>query len=337
MEEELKGRIIFSDNYHSTIQSIKAITNNQNNKASLTKALGENSVSSNKGEVDIIEGYQKKKKLDPTGVRNINLKNRLLTSYDESILELNSLEGKVRCISHCCTIQNHEEYIPSGYVSLNFFTKSNILSNQKSDFSDIVRTDDIAGEMNKRYINERKAFLKRAAAKNSLMFIDGSLFSGASTSGNFLLIDDLIQINCLPIFFVKNSESTIITEKTEMAKGYNSDLHWAYDTLQQGEMSQMFSYRSEGRAKAMCFIKAFDNRSPIRVELPLKPFMAGLYDDSIFDLIYYQFLANGSTSNVQPRIIQVAEMYAREILKSTNIYKEIERMGLTKSMNEERS
>jgi hypothetical protein len=29
-------------------------------------------------------------------------------------------------------------------------------------------------------------------------------------------------------------------------------------------------------------------------------------------------------------------MYAREILKSTNLYKEIERMGLTKSMNEER-
>ena len=62
----------------------------------------------------------------------------------------------------------------------------------------------------------------------------------------------------------------------------------------------------------------------------------GHYNDDVFDLIYYQYLANGSSNNVQPRIIQVAEMYAREILKSTNLYQEIDRMGLTKSMNETR-
>ena len=39
---------------------------------------------------------------------------------------------------------------------------------------------------------------------------------------------------------------------------------------------------------------------------------------------------------MQPRIIQISEMYAREILKSTNLYKEINKMGLTKNMNEER-
>ena len=30
-------------------------------------------------------------------------------------------------------------------------------------------------------------------------------------------------------------------------------------------------------------------------------------------------------------------MYAREILKSTNMYKEIEKMGLVKNMNDERN
>ena len=54
-------------------------------------------------------------------------------------------------------------------------------------------------------------------------------------------------------------------------------------------------------------------------------------------MIYFQYLANGYTQNIQPKIIQVAELYAREILKSTNLYTEVEKLGLTKTMNEERS
>jgi hypothetical protein len=179
--------------------------------------------------------------------------------------------------------------------------------------------------------------LSKASPDNSLLFIDGSMFSGASTSGNFILIDNLLSKNCRPIFFVKNSESTIITERFEFAKGYNSDLHWAYINLKPGEVSPVFAYTSkEGRSKAMCFVKIYDKRSPVRIEFPLNAFEEGWYGDDVFDLIFYQFLANGSSNNMQPRIIQVSEMYAREILKSTNLYKEIERMGLTKSMNEER-
>jgi hypothetical protein len=337
MDSKLKGRIIFSDNYRSTIESIKSITGNQAAKANVSKALTESTILSNKGEIGLIEGYESKRTLDPSKNENFLTTQGLLSSYDESILELNSLEGKVRCISHCCTVQNDQEYVPAGYVTLKFFTRSDIISGHSNSFSDIIRTDDPAKDINDHYIQERKFFLEQAAAKNSVMFIDGSLFSGAATSGNFLLINDLLKIGCKPIFFVKNSESTIITEKMERAKGYNSDLHWAHMTLKGGEMSEVFYYSSpDGRAKAMCFMKIYNNRSPIRIELPLKPFKEGIYDDSIFDLIYYQFLANGNLSNVQPRIIQVAEMYAREILKSTNIYKEIERLGLTKSMNEER-
>ena len=104
-----------------------------------------------------------------------------------------------------------------------------------------------------------------------------------------------------------------------------------------GEYSQVFRYTSDdGRSKAMCFMKIFDNRSPVRIEFPYDAFNANMYPDSVFDTIYYQYLANGSHNNVQPRIIQVAEMYAREVLKSTNLYKEIDRMGLTQSMNETR-
>lgn len=84
----------------------------------------------------------------------------------------------------------------------------------------------------------------------------------------------------------------------------------------------------------MCYIKIFADRSPIRVEFPLIEFENGYYSNEIFDFLAYQYLANGSKSNVQPRIIQIAEIYAREMLKSTNIYREIENLGLTKIMNE---
>ena len=163
------------------------------------------------------------------------------------------------------------------------------------------------------------------------------MFSGATTAGNFILIQKLLSNQTKPVFFVKNSTSTIITERFEFAKGFNSDLHWAYMTLNAGQISPFFAYDSEGRSKAMCFIKVFDNRSPIRLEFPLEEFTEGKYGNDIFEMIYYQYLANGSSTNIQPRIIQIAELYAREILKSTNLYKEIERMSLTKTMNEERS
>ncbi|WP_204344833.1 DNA double-strand break repair nuclease NurA [Psychroserpens algicola] len=333
MEKDFKGRVIFSDNYKTTIDSIKLINKSFTSRAKIVKSSAESFDLSDSSDIRVIEGYE-----NVTQILSENLKQaEILCAYDESILELNSLEGKVRCTVHNSVIQNNEEYIPAAYVTLKFFTKSNLISGKATEFSDIIRTDDVAVDLAKEYVKERAYFLSKAAPSNSLIFIDGSMFSGASTNGNFLLIDYLLSKDCRPVFFVKNSESTIITERFDFANGYNSDLHWAYVNLKPGNVSPVFAYTSkEGRSKAMCFMKVFDNRSPVRIEFPLKAFEEGWYGDEVFDFIYYQYLANGSSNNVQPRIIQVSEMYAREILKSTNLYKEIERMGLTKSMNEER-
>lgn len=334
MENEFKGRVIFSDNYKTTIDSIKLINGYFTSRAAIVKSSTESIDLSNSSDIRIIGGYE-----NVTQILSKNLKQaEILCAYDESILELNSLEGKVRCTVHNSVIQNKEEYIPAAYVTLKFFTKSKLISGKATEFSDIVRTDDITADLAKEYVKERAYFLSKAAPSNSLIFIDGSMFSGVSTSGNFLLIDYLLSKGCRPVFFVKNSESTIITERFDFANGYNSDLHWAYVNLKPGNVSPVFAYTSkEGRSKAMCFMKVFDHRSPVRIEFPLKAYEEGWYGNKVFDIIYYQYLANGSLNNVQPRIIQVSEMYAREILKSTNLYKEIERMGLTKSMNEERS
>jgi hypothetical protein len=335
MENEFKGRIIFSDNYQATIDNIRMINNSVSKSATIIKALNDDVNTLNGSQISIISGYEAITRLSIDKLRGSQ--GVILSAYDESILELNSLEGKVRCVAHCCIIQANDEYIPSAYVSLKFFTKSNIIEAKATLYSDIIKTDDLSKAINEEYINERSYFLSKAAPVSSLIFIDGSMFSGAATAGNFVLVDKLLKSNCRPIFFVKNSESTIITEKFAFAKGYNSDLHWAYSSLKVGEYSQVFSYKSpDGREKAMCFFKIFDKRSPVRIEFPLRAFEEGLYPDDIFELIYYQYLANGSSNNVQPRIIQIAELYAREVLQSTNLYNEIERMGLTKSMNEAR-
>lgn len=335
MNTDFKGKIIFSENYHSTIENIKLISKSISSNASVTKALHENYLNSRGAQITIISGY---KNISETILDNYKENpSFILSAYDESILELNSLEGKVRCIAHSVVLQNSEEYTPAAFVSLKFFTKSSIIEAKATEFSDIIQSDDLGKVINQEYIKERKYFLSKVAPENALLFIDGSMFSGASTAGNFVLIDSLLNQNCRPIFFVKNSESTIITENFDFAKGYNSDLHWAYSVLKAGEFSPVFSYTSDdGRSKAMCFLKVFNNRSPVRIEFPLNAFLEGYYPDDVFDLIMYQYIANGSTSNVQPRIIQIAELYAREVLKSTNLYNEIERMGLTKSMNETR-
>jgi hypothetical protein len=333
MENKFKGRVIFSDNYKSTIDSIKLINKSGDNKASIKKINTDSIDVSSDSDIRIIKGYE--------SISKVNVENlkppKILSAYDESILELNSLEGKVRCIAHSAVVQTEEEFIPAGYVTLKFYTKSNLITAKSTEFSDIIISNDINSEQTKEYVKEREYFLSISAPNNSLMFIDGPMFSGAATSGNFSLIADLLAKKCRPIFFVKNSESTIITERFDFAKGYNSDLHWAYSNLKEKEISHVFAYTSkEGRSKAMCFMKIYKNRSPVRIEFPLKEFEEGWYDEDVFDQIYYQFLANGSANNMQPRIIQISEIYAREILKSTNIYKDIERMGLTKSMNEER-
>jgi hypothetical protein len=336
MDDNFKGKIIYSDNYFKTIQEIKTITSNTERGAIISKQQKIDDGIINGSTIEIITPSELKLKVSLDEIKNTTFSNNLC-AYDESILELNSLEGKVRCITHCVVLQTFSEYIPAAFISLKFFTKSQLIESQATEFSDILFIDDIGRATTEEYIKERNFFMSKISPANFYMYIDGSMFSGASTSGNFLMIDYLLKINCRPIFFIKNSESTIIKERFDFADNFNSDLHWAYVTLKEGEFSEIFAYKSpEGRGKAMCFFKPFNNRSPVRVEFPLNAFLEGLYDQNIFNQIYYQYLANGSESNMQSRIIQVTENYAREVLKSTNIYKEIERMGLTKSMNEER-
>ena len=328
-----KGRILFAENYQKTIDRIKSLPQRLETTDAVIKKS--NIISDDTGSTISLVNDSSIQEIRKNKLQEIEINN--LTAYDESILELNSLQGKVRCIAHCVLIQTKEEYVPAGFVSLKFYTRSELIGGVSTDVAEIIVTPDINHSMLTEYHNERTYFFENVIAGDSLVFIDGPMFSGATTTKNFSMIDQLIELNSAPVFFVKNSDSTRITEEYSDAKNYNSDLHWANTILKAGQATPTFLYKKEGRSKIVFFLKVFENRSPIRIELSEKAFNMGLYPNNLLELIQYQFLANGSQSNVQPRIIQVAELYAREILKSTNIYNEVERMGLTKTMNEERN
>ena len=104
MQKEFKGRIIFSDNYQSTIDNIKLVQKSFGENARIIKSLIESDIESKNSEIKVISGYSEKSKIAFDALKKIKIKN--LSAYDESILELNSLEGKVRCIVHCLVIKD---------------------------------------------------------------------------------------------------------------------------------------------------------------------------------------------------------------------------------------
>ena len=59
MENDFKGRIIYSENYQSTINSIKLINKSESNNASVIKLNREFVDSSINSDICIIKGYEK--------------------------------------------------------------------------------------------------------------------------------------------------------------------------------------------------------------------------------------------------------------------------------------
>ena len=337
----LKGKITISENYFSTISTIKNITSDSSNKQVrlVSDYSSEEYISNGKSEIKIIDSQNIY--LKPPKISLLNSgKIPLLAGYDESILELNSLQGQLRCVSHVCCLQSKKAYTPIGYLSLKFFTKSLKIQEKSTPTSDIILTNDISKSINDNYHVERISFLKEYLPETSLVFIDGAIFSGANTSYNFKMCDDFKARDITPLFFVKNSESELVKLSFDFANEYNNDLHWANSVLNTRQRSKVFHYISDGdlnRSMIFTYVKIFENRSPIRIEMPYSNYCSlKLEFNELLDFVCYQYFANGSLSNIQPRIIQIAEQYAREILKSTGIYQEVEKLGLTKIMNEVR-
>lgn len=288
------------------------------------------------GELVVPVGDIKAERLDASNGETTFNKTSI-SAYDESIDKFHSLEGVAFFTSHSLVFVDKESYLPANYLTLYFYTKSEEIVKRSQH---IRLSTEPELDSKKDYIRDRIHFLGRAAPKGCVLFIDGPLIGGDVYTIMMRSITRFHEDNILPIFFVKNSASNLVTDNIkELRAKYNSDLHWAYKYLKPGERTSFFIYRDRvnpENAKAFCYLKAFD-LSPQRVEMHINSYSrCEKIASSLMDMVYYLLLVQGDRYNPQVRPIAIAEMYARHTLKLINMSKFMYEIGIVPTMNQTR-
>lgn len=285
--------------------------------------------------VTIIEEISKVK-LNPEEDK-ITMGDQPIVAYDESINKFSCLEGTAFFTSHSIVLVGNNDFIPVNLLTLYFYTRSKEIK-EKSEF--IKYSNDPEMDSKKDYIKDKINFLANSVPKKSIIFIDGPLIGGDVYTFMIHAIEKFLRKDIIPIFFVKNSSSNLVTDNTcELKNKFNSDMHWAYKFLSPGHRTNFFRYadrKNPKNAKIFCYLKAFD-LSPQRVEVHVGTFEK--YKDimpSIMDLVYYLLLVQGNLKNPQVRPIAIAEKYARDTLKLIDFNKMMKAAGIKPTMNQER-
>ncbi len=260
-----------------------------------------------------------------------------LCAYDESVNKFEGLEGTAFLTSHSMIIHGENDFIPVSLLTFYFYTRSMTLS-EGSDY--IKYSEDLETDSKRDYITDRELLLGTNVPENSVIFIDGPLIGSQMTKYTLDLNNLLLKKGIIPIFFVKNSNSNLVIDNIEpLKKKYNSDMHWAYSTLKEGERTNFFEYKDKTNpkfAKVFCYLKAFDI-SPQRVEIDIHTYQKYSNNiDNILDMVYYLLIVQGDLKNPQLRSIAIAEKYARATLKLINFVKMMKDLGITPTMNQER-
>jgi hypothetical protein len=200
-------------------------------------------------------------------IRSINLdakngqevsKEFIFSGYDESKLHYLSLEGDAFFTTHSLLIAAKQEYLPAIYLTFYFYTRSKKIT----DISPLIKySENPVEDSNRDYVKDRSEFLNEWALGESILFIDGPLIGGNMTAYTIRLVEDLHKRGAIPIFFVKNSTSNLVTDNIpELKNKYNSDMHWSFNQLKPGQRTNFFIYRDEfnpKNAKIFCYLKAF--------------------------------------------------------------------------------
>lgn len=263
------------------------------------------------------------------------LKNQLIFSYDESIKKYSTLEGSAYLFSHSVIRMDDENYVPTIMLSFHFYTRSEKLDNES-----FIKVENIERQSKIDCALERVGHCKEVVIPGSLLFVDGPLIAGDAYTSTIRTISDFNEQGICQVFFVKNSQSNMVTNNMLELKGqYNSDLHWANDFLKPGQRTNFFHYRDRNNdinSKMFCYVKPF-NCSPQRIELhPTTYELFNDHIDNIMNLIYYLMIAQGDLNNPQLRSIAIAEKFARESIKIIDIKKLMRGSIMTATINEER-
>ena len=275
--------------------------------------------------------------LDPKNGEKISQGDRQIAAYDESINKFSSLEGTAFLMSHSLIFVGKTDYVPLNMLTFYFYTRSSEIMS-KSKF--IKHSNDPEMDSQKDYIRDKIELLTNNCPSESILLIDGPLIGGDVYTIMIHAINKFLSKDIMPIFFVKNSSSNLVTDNISGLYGkYNSDMHWAYKFLKKGQRTNFFKYvdkHNPDNAKIFCYLKAF-NLSPQRVEFHINTFLK--YQDemgAIMDLVYYLLLVQGDLKNPQIRPIAIAEKFARKTLQLIDLNKLTHSSGLIPTMNQDR-
>ncbi|MHA1660160.1 MAG: DNA double-strand break repair nuclease NurA [Promethearchaeota archaeon] len=329
------NKLFLHPDFKKTINEIRKINLTITKKPIEEKINFESLTFPSHGRIKLLENIGKHALNEQAGQKAA--KKFIFSGYDESKLKFLSLEGSAFFTAHSFVLASGKEYIPVNYLSFYFYTKAKAI---KKNSIFIKYSKDHSADSNRDYAIERRDFLSEWAVGNSILFIDGPLIGGQMTNYTLNLVNKLHIKSIIPIFFVKNSESNLVTDNiSEFKNRYNSDMHWAYKNLNPGQRTDFFLYTDKHNAKnakIFCYLKAFD-LSPQRIEFHLDTYK--IYNnqiEEIMNLIYFLLLVHGDKKNPQIRPIAIAEKYARKILSLVDTYNLIKSSGLVPTMNQER-
>ncbi len=338
MNNPLFKRLIFHPQFRETISAIRNISLSQPCLTDNIKhSLNENISNLNSLVFANLDGLSKVKLNAERGSRLTKNYFGKLLAYDESLNMFSSLEGKAYATSHSLVLLGEKEYLPANYLTFYFYTKSSDIV-KRSEF--IKHSDKPEYDSKIDYMRDRMQFLLEYSIEDSILLIDGPLIAGDAYTSMIKPLKKLVEKNVIVVFFVKNSNSNMVTDSTPELRGkFNSDLHWCYQFLKPGERTGFFHYldkHNPDNTKVFCYLKSFTS-SPQRIEFYGKQFFTTPDRMAeITNLIHYLILVQGNRHNPQVRPIAVAEEYARETLKTINFSQLTKALNITPTINQER-
>lgn len=258
-------------------------------------------------------------------------------AYDESLQSYRALEGDLLFCSSA-TIKIEDRYTFNLSVLPYFLTCIRKFKNSPSD--DIRFAENVTKERNLIMIKTKIDSIVNSVEPHSIILIDGPLIGGNASHYLRGMDDDLRKRDCIPLYFVKNSDSRLVIKaNSALAKHFNSDFHWAGCRLGAGRRSAFFRYtdqKNTQNTKVFTYLKALYG-FPERVEMHTSTYnkYKTLMPD-LMSLIAYFYVLQGDRSNPQVRPIAIAEKYAREGIRLLNIPALLGKLGFRPTINQVR-
>lgn len=336
MEDSTFSRFILDPQFSKVLEDLSLVDLHAAKPVKSDIEIKETNTVPNENEkVGFIEDKQKVA-LDPSAAQTFVTKNRIC-AYDESLVRISALEGTGFFVSHSVVLMEANRYLPLIYLTFNFYTKSRRIADGSNSLHYTPDSPELGSKI--QYLNDRKYVLTSFVPNHSFLLIDGPLIGGQISEYNLQLNDELLKKEIVPIFFVKNSESSLVVGNDSELKGqYNSDFDWAFHTLNQGERTAFVKYTDltdskRRRNKVFTYIKAL-KAPPVRIEMHDSTYaFISSKITKVMDMLYYLLLAQGNALNSQPRPIAVAEAYARESLKVVDFDQVVRKAGIQPTMN----